>query len=413
MSAAANRTEPSFLQHTSSPVPETRKPPADDFRPLFEPYRLGDLNLPNRFVMAPMTRSRAADGDRPTELAARYYAQRAEAGLIVTEATQISREGQGYSLTPGIYTPAQRDGWRFVTDAIHAAGGRIFLQLWHVGRISHPLLQKDGRRPVAPSAVRARGVRVYVIDGDGVPQFVECEEPRALETAEIARVIEDYRRAAGQAMAAGFDGVEIHGANGYLIDQFLRAPTNLRRDGYGGSPDNRVRFLREVVDAVAAEVGSLRTGVRLSPHVTLQDMADPEIIDTSLIAIEALATRRIAYLHFAEADWDDAPEVPIDYRKSVRARFPGCIIVAGRYTAARGAGLIAAGFTDLVAFGRSFIANPDLPRRIAEGLPLATADASTFFGGSGKGYIDYPRYGQGSSGGEVIPSRRREEEMRS
>ncbi len=369
-------------------------PETGDFSMLFKPYRLGDLTLPNRLVMAPMTRSRADINGRPTELAATYYAQRAEAGLIVTEATQISREGQGYSLTPGIYTPGQRDGWRVVTDAVHAAGGRILLQLWHVGRISHPLLQENNRLPVAPSAVRAKGVRVYVVDGDGELRSVDCEEPRALETHEIPRIVDDFRRAAALAMSAGFDGVEIHGANGYLIDQFLRSTTNLRTDRYGGSPANRVRILTEIVDAVTAEVGARRTGVRLSPHVTLQDTADPEMIDTSLVAIEALASKNIAYVHFAEADWDDAPQVPIDYRESVRKRWPGSIIVAGRYTAARGARLIASGLADLVTFGRPFIANPDLPTRIAEALPLATADASTFFRGGEKGYIDYPRFGQ-------------------
>lgn len=359
---------------------------------LFSPARLGDMTLPNRFVMAPMTRSRASQpGDVPSALNARYYAQRAAAGLIVTEATQISREGQGYSFTPGIYTDAQRDGWRLVTDAVHAAGGRIFLQLWHVGRVSHPLLQEGGRLPVAPSAVRARGVRVYVIDPEGGgPRFVECVEPRALETAEVARVVDDYRKAAALAMAAGFDGVEIHGANGYLVDQFLRSTTNLRTDRYGGSPEARIRFLQEVVRAVASEVGAQRTGVRLAPHVTLQDMADPEIVPTSLLAAEMLAAEGVGYLHFAEADWDDAPEVPLDYRTAVRARFPGRVIVAGRYTPLRGEHLVRAGLADLVAFGRPFLANPDLPHRIAAGIPLNTPDPATFFGGGATGYDDYP-----------------------
>lgn len=362
------------------------------FPQLFEPIAVGPLRLPNRFVMAPMTRSRAAQpGDVPTELNARYYAQRASAGLIVTEATQISREGQGYSFTPGIYTSAQRDGWRLVTDAVHAAGGRIMLQLWHVGRVSHPLIQPAGARPVAPSAIRARGVRVYVIGPtDRSPRFVESEEPRALETDEVGRVVDDYRRAAALAREAGFDGVEIHGANGYLVDQFLRSTTNRRTDRYGGSPEARITFLQEVVRAVGAEIGSDRTGVRLSPHVTLQDMADSEIVETSLIAAEMLAAEKVAYLHFSEADWDDAPEVPTDYRQAVRARFAGPIIVAGRYTPERAAALLDAGLADLFAFGRPFLANPDYPERVAKGAPLNAPDPATFFGGDARGYDDYP-----------------------
>jgi N-ethylmaleimide reductase len=345
--------------------------------------------------MGPMTRSRSAQpGDVPTLLNARYSAQRASAGLMVTEATQISREGQGYAGTPGIYTDAQQEGWRLVTQAVREAGGRIFLQLWHVGRVSHPSLQPGGSLPVAPSAVRPRGVRVYVIDpADGVPRFLECETPRPLELHEIPRVIEGYRRAAARAMDAGFDGVEIHGANGYLIDQFLRSTTNLRQDRYGGTPENRIRLLREVVAAVASEAGRDRVGVRLSPHVTLADMADPEIVDTALLAAEALQEAGIAYLHLAEADWDDAPEIPLDFRVSLRGRFRNTVIVAGRYTPERGEAILAAGLADLVAFGRPFLANPDLPRRLAEGLPLNPPHAETFFGGGAKGYVDYPAYG--------------------
>ncbi|QJP14213.1 alkene reductase [Starkeya sp. ORNL1] len=367
---------------------------APSSKTLFSPWRLGPLELPNRLVMAPMTRSRSAQpGDVPTELNARYYAQRASAGLIVTEATQISQEGQGYAWTPGIHTDAQRDGWRLVTDAVHAAGGRIFLQLWHVGRISHPSLQPDGDAPVAPSAVPPKGVRVYVIDpADGAPRFLDCGTPRALETGEIARVVDDYRRAAALAMAAGFDGVELHGANGYLIDQFLRANSNQRTDAYGGAPEKRLRFLSEVVAAVSSEAGAERVGVRLSPHVTLQDMEDPEMIGTSLLAAQALHEAGVAYLHIAEADWDDAPVVPLDYRQELRRRFPRTIIVAGRYTAERGEELIRQELADLVTFGRPFLANPDLPRRIAEGLPLNPPDPKTFFGGGAKGYDDYPFY---------------------
>jgi N-ethylmaleimide reductase len=359
--------------------------------PLFSPYRLNGLLLPNRIVMAPMTRSRAAQpGDIPNELNALYYSQRAGAGLIVTEATQISPEGKGYAWTPGIHTDAQRDGWRLVTGAVHAAGGRIFLQLWHVGRVSLAAMQPGGGPPVAPSALRARDTRVFAIGPDGLAGMVPTDPPRALETAEIARVVDDYRRGAALAMQAGFDGVEIHGGNGYLIDQFLRATTNLRTDRYGGSTDNRIRFLAEVARAVAAEAGPTRTGVRLAPYITFKDMADPEIVDTILATAEMLADQEIAYIHLAEADWDDAPVVPESFREALRARFASTIIVAGHYDHARAARILEAGHADLVAFGRSFVANPDLPRRLRSNLPQASFDARTLFGGGAAGYTDYP-----------------------
>lgn len=357
---------------------------------LFSPFRLDGLAMPNRIVMAPMTRSRARQpGDVPTELNALYYSQRASAGLIVTEATQISPEAKGYALTPGIHSEAQRDGWRLVTDAVHAAGGRIFLQLWHVGRVSLASIQPGGRAPVAPSAIPARDTKVYSIGADGVARMVPTDPPRALELPEIARIVDDFRRAASLAMQAGFDGVEIHGGNGYLIDQFLRATTNRRTDRYGGSPDNRIRFLAQVSRAVAGEVGANRTGVRLAPYITFKDMADPEIVDTTLAAAEVLADQEIAYIHLAEADWDDAPVVPESFRVALRERFAGAIIVAGRYDLARATEVLEAGYADLVAFGRPFVANPDLPRRLQLGLPLAEFQTATLFGGSAEGYTDY------------------------
>jgi N-ethylmaleimide reductase len=360
---------------------------------LFSSYRLNGLVLPNRIVMAPMTRSRAGQpGDVPTELNALYYSQRASAGLIVTEATQISPEGKGYAWTPGIHTGAQRDGWRLVTDAVHKAGGRIFLQLWHVGRVSLSSMQPGGRPPVAPSALRARETRVFAIGADGLPGMIPTDAPRALETAEIARVVEDYRRAASLAMQAGFDGVEIHGGNGYLIDQFLRTTTNLRTDRYGGSTDNRIRFLAEVARAVGAEVGATRTGVRLAPYITFKDMADPEIVDTVLAAAEMLADQEVAYIHLAEADWDDAPVVPESFREALRRRFANTIIVAGRYDQTRALRILDAGHADLIAFGRLFVANPDLPRRLLLSLPLAQFEARTLFGGGVAGYADYPGF---------------------
>jgi N-ethylmaleimide reductase len=358
---------------------------------LFSPYRLNGLLLPNRIVMAPMTRSRAQQpGDVPTQLNALYYSQRASAGLVVTEATQISPEGKGYACTPGIHTGAQRDGWRLVTAAVHTTGGRIFLQLCHVGRVSHSSLQPDGHTPVAPSAIRALDTNVYIIDANGLPKLVPTDMPRALETSEIARVVEDFRRAGGLAMQAGFDGVEIHAGDGYLIDQFLRTTTNRRTDRYGGSTGNRVRFLAEVSRAVAAEIGANRTGVRLAPYITSKDMADPEIVDTIMVAAEVLEEQEIAYIHLSEPDWDASPVVPDSFREALRKRYTNTIIVAGRYDYDRASQILDAGFADLVAFGRPFVANPDLPGRLRLGLPLAEHQASSLFGGGEDGYTDYP-----------------------
>lgn len=356
---------------------------------LFQPFDLSGVVLPNRIVMAPMTRSRSAQpGDVPTLLNAFYYAQRATAGLIVTEATQISPQGKGYSFTPGIHTDEQVAGWRKVTDALHAAGGRIFLQLWHVGRMSHPSFHPDGL-PVAPSAI-APDAQVWVVGDDGVGRMVDCPVPRALETGEIAGIVADYRAAARRAVEAGFDGVEIHGGNGYLIDEFLRRGANKRTDRYGGGIENRIRFALEVVDAIAEEIGAHRTGIRLAPHITQRGMADDEIIETILILARALDQRKIAYIHLAEADWDDAPMIPESFRHDLRAAFGGAIIVAGKYSQARAEAILAAGLVDLVAFGRPFVANPDLVRRFRDGLPLADLDPTALFGGDARGYSDYP-----------------------
>jgi N-ethylmaleimide reductase len=301
--------------------------------------------------MAPITRSRAhRPGEAPTELDALYYSQRANAGLIVTEATQISPEGKDDAWTLGICTEAQCDGWRLVTDAVHDAGGRIFPQLSHAGRVSHSSLQPLGRAPVAPSAIRARNTNVYVIDANDLPKIVPTDTPRALETTEIARVVDDFRRAGGLAMQAGFDGVEIHGGNGYLIDQFIRSTTNRRTDRYGGSVENRVRFLAEVTRAVAAEVGSNRTAVSLAPYINCKDMADPEIIGTILEAAHVLEEQEIAYMHLSETERDNAPVVPDSFRVSIRKHYANTIIVAGRYDCARAARILEAGHADLVAF---------------------------------------------------------------
>ena len=341
---------------------------------LQSPLALGRINLPNRVMIAPMTRSRTTQpGNVPNAMMAEYYAQRASAGLIITEATQISQQGQGYSFTPGIYTQDHIDGWKLVTRAVHKACGRIFLQLWHVGRMSHESFHPDGK-PVAPSAL-SPDAQVWVVDPDtGVGSMVDSPVPRALETNEIADVIADFRKAAANAIAVGFDGVEIHGANGYLIDAFLRRSSNHRTDQYGGSQENRIRFLVEVADAVADEIGADRTGIRLSPYITQRNMADNEIIEVIQKAAKELDRIGLVYIHLSEADWDDAPQVPKQFRHDLRAVYAGKIIVAGKYTKDRADKILGAGLADLVAFGRPFIANPDLPRRFAKGLSLAEFD---------------------------------------
>lgn len=364
---------------------------------LFTPYRLGTLELPNRIVMPPMTRSRAASGNVPTALMAEYYAQRASAGLIVTEGTQITQQGQGYAWTPGIHSPEQVAGWRRVTDAVHAAGGRIFAQLWHVGRVSHIALQPDGAAPVSSSPMVAEGVKVFVdAEGKG-PQacagvMVQHSMPRALSGSEIKQVVRDFAAAARNALDAGFDGVELHGANGYLINQFIDSQANMRTDGYGGSLSNRLRFLREVTEAVIEVVGAERVGVRLAPMTTLQGAVDDTPQATYLGAARLLDDLGIAYIHIAEADWEDAPDMPAAFKEALRLIYRGTMIYAGKYTLERAEIALRNGWADLIGFGRPFVANPDLPERLRQGWPLAVPDGSRFFGGSAAGYTDYPTY---------------------
>ncbi|BAW00375.1 alkene reductase [Lysobacter enzymogenes] len=363
---------------------------------LFTPHRIGALDLPNRIVMPPMTRSRAGRGEVATELMAQYYAQRAGAGLIVSEGTQISRQGQGYAWTPGIHTPEQIAGWRRVTDAVHAAGGRIFAQLWHVGRVSHVALQDGGAAPVSSSALVAEGVKVFVdIEGRGpeagVGEMVQHSAPRALRADEIPAIVADYAQAARNALAAGFDGIELHGANGYLINQFIDSQANARDDEYGGSLPNRLRFLREVAQAVSDAIGADRVGARLAPLTTLQGAVDDTPQATYLAAAKILDEIGVAYLHIAEADWDDAPGMPDAFREALRLIYRGTLIYSGKYTKARAEDALARGWADLIGFGRPFIANPDLPHRLQHDLPLNEGDRTRYFGGGSEGYTDYPR----------------------
>lgn len=368
--------------------------------PLFSPIELGPFTLKNRIVMPPLTRSRSTQpGNIPNELMANYYAQRASAGFMVTEGTQIEPRGQGYAWTPGIYSPEQVEGWKKVTQAVHNKGGVIFAQLWHVGRVSHTSLQPNEAAPVAPSAIKADNVSVFVETGPNEGALAQPSSPRALTTKEVEELVNMYAQAARNAMNAGFDGVELHCANGYLVNQFISEHTNKRDDQYGGSLANRLRFLKEVVAAVSNEVGAERLGVRFAPlfESTNEDRvylglveSDPHF--TYLEAIKVLEAAGIAYLSIAEADWDNAPDLPTLFYKSARAIFSGRIIYAGKYTTAKALNILNKGYGDLFAFGRPFIANPDLPERIKNNWPLNEVDPSTMYGGTDVGYSDYPFY---------------------
>jgi N-ethylmaleimide reductase len=352
---------------------------------LLTSYPLGPYTLRNRMVMAPMTRSRAVGDAVPNPLAVTYYEQRASAGLIVTEGSQVSPQGAGYPRTPGIYSDEQVEGWRRVTEAVHARGGRIFLQLWHVGRLSLPVFQPDGALPVAPSAVAAEG-QARTATGEMVPYGT----PRALELDEIPGVVEQYAHGARQALAAGFDGVEIHGANGYLIDQFLRDGTNRRTDVYGGPIESRVRFLLEVTEAVVKVWGADRVGVRLSPLQPSGGIKDSDPMTTFGHAAEALSRFGLAYLHvLAMGSADPATEGHAIARR-MRERFGGTFIINGGYGRETAESALESGLADLVAFGVPFLANPDLPERFAEGAPLNEPERNTFYAGEERGYVDYP-----------------------
>jgi len=352
---------------------------------LFSSYRLGGLELHNRLVLSPMTRSRAIAGNVPNPLAPAYYAQRASAGLLITEATQVSPQGVGYIRTPGMHSPAQVAGWRKITDAVHKAGGIIFAQLWRVGRVSHPDFH-DGALPVAPSALEVEG-EAFTSNGK-----VRIVKPRALELHELPGIVSQFQTAAENAKAAGFDGVELHGANGYLLDQFLRDGSNRRKDGYGGSIRNRARFPLEITEAVVAVWGPQRVGYKLSPHFAGYSMSDSNPVETFTYLAEQLNGLQVGYLHVAEAIAGPmaAPAGTVRVTPILRDKFSGTMIVNGGYDARSGHAAIARGEADLVAFGVPFLANPDLPARYRESAPLNLPDQATFYAGEAKGYIDYP-----------------------
>ncbi|WP_160008116.1 alkene reductase [Rhizobium sp. 18055] len=364
---------------------------------LFEPTQVGDIAVKNRIVMAPLTRNRSP-GAVPNDLNVEYYTQRATAGLIVTEATAITHQGQGYADVPGLYSKEALDGWKRVTDAVHAEGGKIVVQMWHVGRISHTTLQPNDGKPVSSSNKTAKS-KTYLVNADGTGSFAETSEPRALETAELPGIVEDYRKAARAAIDAGFDGVEIHAANGYLIDQFLRADINDRTDQYGGSIENRARFLFEVVDAITSEIGPRLTGIRISPVTPANDSSDPAPQPLFTHVIEGLAKYDLAFIHIIEgATGGDRNyqqgDKPFDY-KALRAAYEkaggkASWMVNNGYDRQLAIDTVENGSADLIAFGKPFISNPDLVQRLKDNAPLNTLDQATLYGGGPKGYIDYP-----------------------
>ncbi|MDR3406970.1 MAG: alkene reductase [Methylovirgula sp.] len=352
---------------------------------LFSPFRLGDIELKNRIVMAPLTRNRATHGtDAPNDLNAEYYHQRASAGLLISEASQISQQGQGYIWTPGIYSQAQVEGWKKVIEAVHKAGGRIFIQLWHVGRISHVSLQPHGGAPVAPSATRANS-KTFIAGG-----FADVSEPHALTADEIKAIVRDYVAAAENAKKAGFDGVEIHAANGYLIDQFLKDKTNHRTDAYGGSVENRLRFPLEVVDAILGVWPRERVGIRLSPVTPANDIADSDPAKVFFPFVEQLSARGLVYIHVIEGATGGPRDIaPFDY-VGLRKSFSGAYIANNGYTRDLAIETLRENRADLIAFGKPFISNPDLVERLRRAAPLNPPQQETFYGGGAHGYTDYP-----------------------
>lgn len=360
---------------------------------LFNPFNLQSLSLNNRIVMAPMTRCRAGQRDVPTDLMANYYAQRAGAGLIITEGTPVSEKARGYLWTPGIYTAEQVEGWKKITTAVHDAGGKIFMQIWHVGRISHQSLQPNNCLPEGPVDELSDDTVCFAYDADGNPGNVSTTRPQALDIEGIQRITRDFVKAAENAIAAGMDGVEIHGANGYLFDQFLNSVVNTRNDQYGGSVENRCRFLLEIVDAISEAIGADRSGVRISPNGRFNSMPeDPEMESTFIYLSRELYKRNVAFLHINDQRTFGNPAIPEELLPKIRKAFSGPIIVCGGYDIKRAKLAIDTGIADLVAFGVPFIANPDLPARLENEWPLNEVDQNTFYGGDEHGYTDYPYY---------------------
>ncbi|MDP4558471.1 MULTISPECIES: alkene reductase [Vreelandella] len=360
------------------------------YETLFTPITLGSLTLPNRVIMAPLTRARTPDSI-PGKIQEAYYGQRAGAGLIISEATNISPTARGYVYTPGIWTDEQEAGWKGVVDAVHAKGGRMALQLWHVGRVSHEMVQPNGQQPVAPSALKGEGAQCFVEFEDGTAGQYPTSTPRALETDEIPGIVDDYRQAAIRAKRAGFDMVEVHAANAYLLNQFLATGTNKRTDQYGGSLENRARFPLEVVDAVVEVFGAERVGIRMTPFIELFGLTDDEPEAMAFYMAEELSKRGLAYLHLNEPNWAGGDiTFPAGFREQMRERFSGSLIYCGNYDAEHAEARIKENTADAVAFGRPYIANPDLPERFRVNSPLTEPNQETFYGGDEKGYTDYP-----------------------
>lgn len=367
---------------------------------LLQPTDLGPYKLSNRIFLPPLTRSRTSQpGDVPNDIMATYYKQRAQAGLLITEGIVVEPRGRGFAWTPGIYTQKQIDGWKKVTQAVHEEKGVIFAQLWHVGRVSHSALQPDNKAPIAPSSIQAQGVKAFIATGPQKGELVDPELPRALTNAEVKELIGLYSQAAKNAKEAGFDGVELHSANGYLINQFISAHSNHREDEYGGSLANRLRFMKEVIEALVDVFGADKVGIRFSPLFThpheeriYVGMVEANPHETYIEAIKILQKIGIAYVSIAEADWDKAPDMPEGFRKDARKNFTGKILCAGRYDSEKGQKLLASGYADMIGFGRPFIANPDLVSRIKHHAPWNPVDLATMYSGDAHGYIDYPVY---------------------
>ncbi len=370
------------------------------FNSLFSEVSLGPYTLKNRIVLPPLTRSRSSQpGNIPNDLMAEYYSQRSGAGFMVTEGTQIEPRGQGYAWTPGIHSKEQIEGWKKVTEAVHDANSVIFCQLWHVGRVSHVSLQPNEGLPVGPSDIQADNVKVFIETAPEVGALADPSQPRALSTSEVEDLVEMYRQAAVNAKAAGFDGVELHCANGYLVNQFISGHTNNRSDKYGGNLENRLRFLKEITEAVTQVMGADKVGVRFAPLFESTDedrvylgLVESDPHATYIAAIKILNDIGIAYLSLAEADWDNAPDLPDAFYQDVRQYFAGCIMYAGKYTPEKALRILTEGKGDIFGFGRPFIANPDLPERIKNDWSLNSVDPTSMYGGTGKGYTDYPQH---------------------